>query len=257
MTWKNWRSHHPVVTVNILALLALLITFGSTSFAASSVQQPIQGENSQNINTPSEDIQVNQGENISAINASNEDVLVSLDTTKQSSPSNNIVEGFYALGGTDQGLEVKGKQFRYYDELGVKDWQAISGLKYVRNGVVFDGKLYWCLSTLAPRNIPAACSAKGWNQEILPFVGTKRFNFLGGTGTGQSITIQEDGTTIIKSHGLYSSSVRYRGNFSNPIIFEDGFGLLLKDNKIYSLSPNGQIGKGCKGDGKLCESELY
>lgn len=257
MTWKNWRYHHPIVTVNIFALLALLITLESTSFATSIAQQPTQGKNSSNINTPSEDIQVNQDENISNINTSNKDVLARLDTTKQTSSSNNIAEGFYALGGTDQGLEVKGKQFRYYDELGVKDWQPISGLKYVGNGVVFDGKLYWCLSKLVPRNKPAACSAKGWNQEILPFVGTKRFNFLGGTGTGQSITIQEDGTTIIKSHGLFDSSVRYRGKFSNPIILEDGFGLLLKDNKIYSLSPNGQIGKGCKGEGKLCESELY
>jgi hypothetical protein len=93
----------------------------------------------------------------------------------------------------------------------------------------------------------------------LPFIGTRFFNFLGGNGTGQSITIQADGTTIVKSHGTVSSSVQYRGKFSNRIRLENGFGLILNYDydKIYSLSPNGQIGKGCRGEGRLCESNLY
>lgn len=93
----------------------------------------------------------------------------------------------------------------------------------------------------------------------LPFVGTRLFNFLGGNGTVQSITIQADGTTIIKSHGTVNSSVEYRGKFSNRIRLQDGFGLILNYDydKIYSLSPNGQLAKGCKREGTLCESNLY
>ena len=173
--------------------------------------------------------------------------------------SNNITEGLYWLGNTGQGLEVKGNRYRYYDENGSKQWKPISELKRLRNGVIYDGKSYWCLSTLVPENKPGVCSANGWMTEKakLPFVGTKFFNFLGGSGTGQSITIKKDGATIVKTHGVFNSSVVYKGKFSNPIIFKDRFGLLLKDNKIYSLSPDGQIGKGCKGEGTLCESSLY
>jgi hypothetical protein len=175
----------------------------------------------------------------------------------QQSSSHKIVEGLYSLGGTDQGLEVKREQYRYYDEGGEKPWQFISNLKYITNGVVFDGKTYWCLSTLAPRNQPAVCSANGWTPEILPFVGTRFFNFLGGSGTGQTITIKNDGITIVKLHGTMNTSVMYEGKFSNPIIFKDGDGLLLKNNKIYQLKTDGQIAQGCKGEGKLCETDLY
>ncbi|BAY27525.1 hypothetical protein NIES2100_73500 [Calothrix sp. NIES-2100] len=91
-----------------------------------------------------------------------------------------------------------------------------------------------------------------------PFIGTRLFNFLGGNGTGQSIAIASDGTTIVKLHGKFESSVQYNGKFSNPIILQDGsgLGLLLKDGKIYSLTSDGQIAKGCKGEGTVCESSL-
>lgn len=93
-------------------------------------------------------------------------------------------------------------------------------------------------------------------QEKLPFIGTKMFNFMGGTGTGQSITIKKNGSTVIKLHGTGSTEILYKGKFSNPIILKDGTGWLLKNNKIYSLL-NGEIENDCMGDGKPCESELY
>ncbi|WP_322746021.1 hypothetical protein [Nostoc sp. LEGE 06077] len=95
-------------------------------------------------------------------------------------------------------------------------------------------------------------------QDKPPFIGTRLFNFLGGSGTGQSIEIAPDGTTIVKLNGTFESSVQYQGKFSNPIILQDGSGLrlLLKDGKIYSLLANGQIVKGCRGEEKLCESSL-
>lgn len=95
------------------------------------------------------------------------------------------------------------------------------------------------------------------NPKKPPFVGTKYFNFLSGTGTGQAITIQADGTTTIELRGTASTLVEYHGPFSNPIILSDGRGLLLEGDKIYSLLPGGQIAQGCKGEGQPCEAELY
>lgn len=176
---------------------------------------------------------------------------------KKSASFNQITEGRYWLGATDQGLEVKGKQYRYYSEAGEQQWQPISELKYIKNGVVFDGKTYWCLSTLAPQNGVTACSANGWAaQEKLPFVGTRRFNFLGGSGTGQSITIKADGSTIVELHGTMSSSVLYKGQFSNPLILDDGKGLFIRGNKVQMVSSDGQIVKSCNGQ-ETCEAELY
>lgn len=95
-------------------------------------------------------------------------------------------------------------------------------------------------------------------QNNLPFVGTRYFNFFGGTGTGQTITIEADGMTTIELHGTQRSSVQYQGQFSNPIRFEDGSGLLLRDHKIYRLSPGEETPSDCRGeDTAPCEATLY
>ncbi|MEG3906644.1 hypothetical protein QT979_03425 [Microcoleus sp. w2-18bC1] len=85
------------------------------------------------------------------------------DSNQQKSSLNIIEEGHYWLGGTDQGLEVKGKLYRYYDESNIeRPWQPLSELQYIKKGVVFDGKNYWCLSTLAPKTGGVSCSENGW-----------------------------------------------------------------------------------------------
>ncbi|BAY27526.1 hypothetical protein NIES2100_73510 [Calothrix sp. NIES-2100] len=73
-----------------------------------------------------------------------------------------ISEGLYWLGNTDQGLEIKGSAYRYYDEEASHQWRPISELKLIKNGVIYDGKNYWCLSTLIPQNQLGVCSANGW-----------------------------------------------------------------------------------------------
>ncbi|MEG4324159.1 hypothetical protein Q5688_02315 [Microcoleus sp. herbarium5] len=89
------------------------------------------------------------------------------DSNQQKSSSNIIQEGRYWLGGTDQGLEVKGKLYRYYDESNIdRPWQPISELQYIKKGVVFDGKNYWCLSTLVPQTGGGSCSRDGWQRNI-------------------------------------------------------------------------------------------
>lgn len=93
-------------------------------------------------------------------------------------------------------------------------------------------------------------------EEKLPFVGTKTFNFYGGNGTGQPITIKKNGSTVIKLHGTSDTEILYKGKFSNPIVSKDGTGWLLKDGKIYSLT-NGKIDNDCMGDRTPCVSEFY
>ncbi|WP_253274481.1 hypothetical protein [Nostoc sp. PCC 7107] len=107
-------------------------------------------------------------------------------------------------------------------------------------------------TNISQQTLPSADSEKP------PFIGTRLFNFLGGSGTGQSIAIAPDETTIVKLNGTFESSIQYNGKFSNPIMLQDGsgLGLLFKDGKIYSLLSNGQIAKGCKGEGTVCESSL-
>ncbi|MBD2494486.1 hypothetical protein [Nostoc sp. FACHB-280] len=133
------------------------------------------------------------------------------------------------------------------------------------------GELLWISATIADRTNTERVVwhwsiEKNANQQTSqssrlekpPFIGTRLFNFLGGSGTGQSIAIAPDGTTIVKLQGTFESSIQYQGKFSNPIILQDGsgLGLLFKDDKIYSLAANGQIAKGCKGDETVCESAL-
>lgn len=83
--------------------------------------------------------------------------------SNQQKSSNTIQEGRYWLGGTGQGLEVKGQQYRYYDESDIdRPWKPIAELQYVKKGVVFDGENYWCLSTMLPKGQRTSCSQNGW-----------------------------------------------------------------------------------------------
>ena len=46
----------------------------------------------------------------------------------------------------------------------------------------------------------------------LPFVGTRYFNFAGGMGTEESITITKKGNVTIKIYGKSSTGVLYKAN---------------------------------------------
>ena len=98
-------------------------------------------------------------------------------------------------------------------------------------------------------------------QQNLPFVGTRRFNFFGGAGTGQGMTIEADGQTIVKLYGTQSSSVEYSGQFTSPIVLEDGFRLLIKDDRTFSTGVNGEASAGCRSNlndnNAPCVSGLY
>jgi hypothetical protein len=96
-------------------------------------------------------------------------------------------------------------------------------------------------------------------KEKLPFVGVRRFNLYGGSGTGQSITIDRNGKTTIKVHGTVSTEIIYKGKFSNPITINSYgqiYKYLFKKNKIYELDKNGKTKENCKREGTICESDL-
>lgn len=286
MMSRNWRFCPSNVTIAVLIGLVGLITSGCTSVANPSVQQ---GENSPSVNSQTGTVQVKQDQNPSTINPQSEDVQASTRNSPNAPDQFGLQEGMRYeearklliqqgwhphLQGESPNLNDTSVRELFnlgYEE--VKDCSG-TGIGLCRFEFTNEaGKLLvvsatmagsdnrervvwrWFIEERTDSNQQSSFSSDA--KQSLPFVGTRGFNFLGGTGTGQSITIEADGTTIIKTHGLFSSSVEYNGKFSNPIILQDGLSLLLKGDKIYSLSVDGQIARGCRGEGTLCESELY
>ncbi len=101
-----------------------------------------------------------------------------------------------------------------------------------------------------------------------PFVGTRWFNFMGGKANENIITIERNGNTKIESYNGYYRKIDappiYKGKFSNPIVVKNEGGILgdthrylFKSNKVYAVSVDGEIIKGCRGEDKICESDLY
>ncbi|MBL0202349.1 MAG: hypothetical protein IPP81_19990 [Chitinophagaceae bacterium] len=94
----------------------------------------------------------------------------------------------------------------------------------------------------------------------LPFIGTKYFNFMGGSGTGQSITITKDGTVILKSHGAPEAetepSVNFKGKYSKLIKVNKNEIYKIEGDKIYMVNAKGVVEKGCEGEGIPCISYL-
>ena len=72
-----------------------------------------------------------------------------------------ILDGYYVLGGTDQGLQVLGDRYRYYDERGEYAWQLLLDLTPIEEGVVFDGDNYWCIPLTDEAGV---CTENGWQS---------------------------------------------------------------------------------------------
>ncbi len=102
------------------------------------------------------------------------------------------------------------------------------------------------LSTM-PSQVLAATQSKSASTK-LPFVGTRYFNFDGGTGTERSMTIAKNGQTTIKLHGLYSIETIYQGKYQNPLLIKDVGGSYyyqIKGDKIYMLNKDKKLEHGC------------
>lgn len=174
--------------------------------------------------------------------------------------SSTIAPGRYWVGFTGQALEVEQTRYRYVSEGGEGAWRSLSELHPVKEGVIFWEGAYWCRSTDLPEGNVAFCSEQGWGSSrttALPFIGTRRFNFLGGTGTTYSMTIAKDGQTVIDLLGTAGRSQIYRGQFINPIPLDGGGGLLFQDERVFSLKTDGQVATGCRIADVPCASELW
>jgi hypothetical protein len=91
-------------------------------------------------------------------------VIYQSSSHAQTRPS--ILEGRYWIGGTDESMEIKGDRYRYYNVGGEREWRSTRDLKPIKEGVVFDGKLYWCLSTMKSKGGKIVCSENGWDQGL-------------------------------------------------------------------------------------------
>lgn len=94
----------------------------------------------------------------------------------------------------------------------------------------------------------------------LPFIGKRKFNFMGGSGTEEVIIIKKDGYTILKSVGNYGESINYEGPYKNildmPAGDESTMYYKINGNTISMVDANGKIEKNCKGDNTPCTVPL-
>ena len=80
----------------------------------------------------------------------------------------------------------------------------------------------------------------------LPFVGKRRYNFSGGSGTAEFITIQSNGHTVVESCGS-ECSIDFEGPFANPLKTQYGI-YRVEAKRIFELDE--------KGQSKTCQKEL-
>lgn len=93
---------------------------------------------------------------------------------------------------------------------------------------------------------PKGVKAKAQARTDLPFVGKRRFNFSGGSGTAEFITIQSNGHTVVESCGS-ECSIDFEGPFTNPLKTQYGV-YRVEAKRIFELDE--------KGRSKTCQKEL-
>lgn len=109
-------------------------------------------------------------------------------------------------------------------------------------------------------------TAQQGNQR-LPFIGKRSFNFAGGNGTEEFITIQKNGLTVIESCGASlmddkgnfqapSCSVNWKGPFTTPLKTSSAIYRVEKD-RIYQIEPDGSPARDCMASREDCSVSLY
>lgn len=93
---------------------------------------------------------------------------------------------------------------------------------------------------------PKEVKGKAQARADLPFVGKRRFNFSGGSGTAEFITIQSNGHTVVESCGS-ECSIDFEGPFTNPLKTQYGI-YRVEAKRIFELDE--------KGRSKTCQKEL-
>lgn len=111
------------------------------------------------------------------------------------------------------------------------------------------------------------CSYNALSQQNLnlPFIGTKYFNFYGGSCCNESITIEKDGQCIIKGYEApewgNNVIIPYKGKYSNIIwILDDygkrSYGYKIENEYITLLDKLGKPEIGCLEEDTICKVPL-
>ncbi len=90
---------------------------------------------------------------------------------------------------------------------------------------------------------------------VLPFTGTRYFNFGGENGIQQSITIAPNGRVTLRSHGATSVSVDYQGMYENPLLTPAG-NYRVHADKINLTDEGGDLPDPSECEVIVCETEL-
>lgn len=94
----------------------------------------------------------------------------------------------------------------------------------------------------------------------LPFVGKRYYNFMGGSGTGESINISKNGYTTIKIHGTVSTGIIYQGTYKRmiPVYNNENYLMIIGKDAITMLDREGNQEFGCSGEEtEACVEQLY
>lgn len=97
-----------------------------------------------------------------------------------------------------------------------------------------------------------------------PFIGTRHFNFTGGSCCNETISISKEGKCIIKAYQASEIGNNvltiYNGEYSQVIwIYSKGkkeYGYKIEKNYITQLNANGKAESGCREEGKPCRTRL-
>lgn len=252
MRLSNWAI------VSVLTGLISTIGLGCQSLATTATLPPTQQRNRSTIETSKTQV---KDHSVNAQNDAPEDLQIA-EGMPYSEAREILIQQGWQPNLEGEPADLADAAVRRLFELGYEEIKSCSGTGEApcRYEFVNDrGELLVVVTT--PMGSNRERLLRNWwieERDVLPFVGTRYFNFLGGTGTGQTITIERDGTTIVELHGTQGRSVQYQGQFSNPIRLEDGSGLLLIEGKIYRLSPGEETRPDCSGEEAApCEATLY
>lgn len=121
------------------------------------------------------------------------------------------------------------------------------------------------LNEIAKEDTSPTADIQGGQE--LPFVGKRSFNFAGGSGTAEFVTIQSNGHTVVESCGASLPddngdfqepicSVNWKGPFSNPLKTDGGLYRIEKE-RIYQIETDGSPARDCIASSEDCSVELY
>ena len=115
------------------------------------------------------------------------------------------------------------------------------------------------------QNVEQSTSESMMSDVTLPFIGKRAFNFEGGSGTEEIVTIHDNGRTVIEGCGTAdalfddaepSCTVFYDGKFSSIIKTEFDFYRITRE-AVIKVDADGNRLADCEAKGMNCITSLY